>query len=593
MTLGSRISTLFFIPVLVALVAAPLHALPDIRSNKSLGNWYNFVRSMSLHTDSRAIVFFDTDLLVAGRDAGVWGERQVLRRQVGRVVAQNRGPDIVVYDFDEIYTLGPRGERLPASIVLYGRRPAAIVADGQISNWPQDWSNPLRIDANNSFDPNSPQMTLPPWLKFRGDKAPSTARGGDGYAIVDPTFGSVTVGAGSGGYGTPGADGYGTHLPGFPPGRGGLARFSWNVLRPGSPGGDVIERWAGGERYRGGAAGGAVWIKSGGRLEVATIDARGEGGREVTQRWPGGGSGGHVIIESPEIPRLGYVRLDGDIGGGNGVLEFRGTPGMPDFFDSGHIYGGPESGAVPVGLPRGVTFSRREPQLEGEIKEVSRPRAPAPTVTVSAPRLVTKHRTFEVMASASTASGRTAANIRYRLRAPGAKLFGPWTSKPLPSGGERRKSLRLDMTSRTQGNWQAEVVAEDTSGRRSTGKVVEVLVDHTKPTVFLDRESVIRLKDQPGGYKLETFIGDPSSHPAVASEPVRVEYRLKQPGATKFGKWTRFALGDKDQYPSWPSATVLVPVTLKPLQSGTWRVEMRAVDLAGNISEIAVLDIRQ
>jgi hypothetical protein len=577
-------------------LAAQGHALPDVKfdKSKSLGTWEQFVTSLGLQ-DSPAYgpsVFLDTDRLVAGAVRNGWSGREgreVLRENVGRLVQQKGGPDIVVYDFEEIYTIDAQNESLPSKIILFGRRPAAIVADGQISNWPSERGSRLSIEAHNSCNPDN-----------LAEKATSTARGGDGY-VQDSEWGTVLVGAGSGGYGSAGDSGMpgvNSDRAGLLPGSGGPASFSWGILRPGSAGGDVIEQWPGGERHLGAAAGGAVWLKSGGRLDVHEISALGKMGDDINLRWTGGGSGGHVIVESPEIPRLTYVYVYGNGAwssqeGGVGVVEFRGTPGMPDFPDYGYIWGGSSGVDVPVGLPAGISFSGREPKLTQSVREVRRPRIPPPAVSARTLQVTSRQRSFTVDAAASAPAGSFPARIRYRLRPPGAEVFGPWFVDELPPGSARRKSWRKDLSAPTEGKWQVEVVVEDNKGSRSTGKVAEVALDHTKPTVWLDAKSIKRT-DQPGRFNLETFVSDWSSNRhAVNSGPARVEYRLKRPGATRFGKWRRFALGDKDQYPNWPSATVLVPATLKPLQSGTWTVEMRAVDLAKNISEIATLEIRQ
>lgn len=574
-------------------LAAPLHALPDIKfdKSKSLGTWEQFVTSLGLQ-DSPAYgpaVFLDTDRLVAGAVRNSWSGREgreVLRENVGRLVQQNGGPDIVVYDFEEIYTIDAQNESLPSKIILFGRRPAAIVADGQISNWPSERGSRLSIEAHNSCNPDN-----------LAEKATSTAQGGDGY-VQDSEWGTVLVGAGSGGYGSAGDSGMpgvNSDRVGLLPGSGGPASFSWGILRPGSAGGDVIEQWPAGKRHLGAAAGGAVWLKSGGRLDVHEITALGKMGDDLNLRWTGGGSGGHVIVDSPEIPRLAYVYVRGNGAwssqqGGVGVVEFRGTPGMPDFADYGYIWGGNGGDAVPVGLPAGISFSGREPKLDQNVLEVARPRILAPTTTVSTPRPATRERKLRIAASVSAPVRSVPAKVRYRLRPPGANVFGPWSTDELPAGTSRLKSWTKEPSALAEGKWQAEIVGEDNKGRRSTGKVVEVLVDHTKPSVWLDSRS-IKPTGQPGGYNLETFVDDWSSNQhAVSSGPLRLEYRLRRPGAASFSRWLPFSLG---QSPNWPSNAVLVPLTLDPAVNGSWTVQIRAVDLVGNIGEAQTLTIQQ
>jgi len=124
---------------------------------------------------------------------------------------------------------------------------------------------------------------------------------------------------------------------------------------------------------------------------------------------------------------------------------------------------------------------------------------------------------------------------------------------------------------------------------------MEVLVDQTKPQLYVDSLSGVSAVGPAGSYVVEALVSDffPNFQYPLdykdSSGPARVEYRLKRPGSLEFGKWRRFSVGDKSQYPGWPSATVLVPVTLDPVLSGTWRVEMRVVDAAGNVSESTTL----
>jgi hypothetical protein len=78
-----------------------------------------------------------------------------------------------------------------------------------------------------------------------------------------------------------------------------------------------------------------------------------------------------------------------------------------------------------------------------------------------------------------------------------------------------------------------------------------------------------------------------------ASGPARVEYRLKRPGANRFGNWRRVTVGAPDQHAEWPYVQLTIPVTLDPLVRGEWAMEVRAVDLAGNISDADSTTIEQ
>lgn len=187
----------------LALSSASLHALPEVRSNKSLGTWQQFVTKLGLQKKPEASVYFDTDRLEAGEylatGGGLFDKDRRVRRlaNVGRVVKQKNGPDIVVYDFDEIYTVDRSGRAaFPRYSYLFGRRPAAIVADGQINNWPVDNRQALNLYVYNSCDPKNPWKGV----------APHPGRGGDGERVVTLSTTFVS-GGGGGGYGLPGTKG--------------------------------------------------------------------------------------------------------------------------------------------------------------------------------------------------------------------------------------------------------------------------------------------------------------------------------------------------------------------------------------------------
>ena len=590
-------------------LAAPLHALPDVRfdKSKSLGTWEQFVTSLGLQNEPSSgpfpLIYFDTDNLVVGEY--LWGDifsdffekrgRRPLRYGVGRIVKQDGGPEIAVYDFDEIYTFGDRGNQLPGIIVLLGRRPALIVADGQISNWPKDPFNTLEIWAYNSRSPDKTSLKSPAG-SGRGRSSNLTV-----YEVNDETQ-YAWSGAGSGGYGTAGQAGRSLdifNVGTVPGGQGGAACFSWDVLRAGSHGGGdyTFSRKDGLRRrvHSGGSGGGAVWVKSGGRLDLTEIEAVGLRGEKGTHDLPGGGSGGHVILESPEIPSISYVRLFGFDGGGAGVLEFRGTPGMPSVVS---IYGNQagEDQLIPVGLPRGVTFAGREPKLLGDYREVARPKVPAPTLTLSKSHLFTKGKKFTIAASTTARHGPAAIRFRSRpvVRTAASKFFGPWSAETLP-GDRLKKSWQKEFPSPEEGIWQFEIVADDIKGGRSKGEIFQVLVDHTKPGLYVDPEYGVNATGSEGAYAVETIVYEDTKGPINYEDfsgPARVEYRLKPPGAKTFGKWQRVSVGAPDQYANWPSVELTIPVTLAPLVRGEWTMELRAVDRAGNIGEARPLGIR-
>jgi len=579
---------------------ALLQALPEIKSDKSLGTWREFVTSLKLQNKPGAAIYFDTDRLVAGEYTGndpsnyfAKKFRKERRTNVGRIVKQKKGLDIVVYDFDEIYTRTDASVSgvLPHTVYFFGRRPAAIVADGQISNWPLE-GFALGIHALNSCDPDDIALRAPA----------GAGRGGDGrwakYEREDGREIWAASAPGSGGYGTSGLSGveYDDRPYRFlPGGRAGAVCYSWSVLRPGSPGGHHISFSGNGavSFLRGGVGGGAVWLKSGGRLDVDGVDAQGGLARYASFA---SGSGGHIIMDSPEVPSAGVIRLNGGDGGA-GVVEFRGTPGSPKLL---YLLGNNTDfnfDKLPVGLPSGVGLDAatkgqgRNPSEEYQI--VSRPSPRVPTVTASAPRRNTNARKFSVAASVT---GRNVpAAVRYRVRPPGATFFGRWTTASLPPGTEKKKAWHTEVTSGREGLWQVEVVADDAKGGRSTGKVVNVLVDRRKPECFFPLEGAVKPTGQPGGYSIRVLATDYDSagSGAAASGPARVEYRLKRPDAAFGNRWIRVPVGGKAQHPFWPYIELTVPITLDPAVRGNWEMQVRAVDAAGNVSLADTTTIKQ
>lgn len=610
---------------------APLHALPDVKfeKSKSLGTWRAFVTSLGLQKKPGAAIYFDTDRLVVGEfnpfgDLGDFApeNRRQIRTGVGRLVKQIGGPAIVVYDFDEIYTaVGPSASiKLPTTIYLFGRRPAAIVADGQISNWPyENGEQTLSVYAYNSCDPDNTNLRAPA----------GAGRGGDGKWVreylPDPpgSYYDYFSKGGGGGYGTGGEWGADDRVS--LGGHGGRKSFSWNVLRPGSSGGGEYVYGKRGDffflKHVGGLGGGAVWIKSGGRLDLDEISVSAlQPSLGIHRHDKSSGSGGHVVLESPETPQIGLIDVAGmSLGitarapgsGGAGVLEFRGTPRPPKVQ---YLYGNypyPTGFTkAPVGLPNGVSSLQNPYQgvtgtewplglnpdsTAPEYQIFPRPRPAVPTVTATAPPLATKAQKFKV--SANVTARNVPQTVRYRVRPPGAVFFGSWITEQLPAGSTRNKSWQEEVTSRKEGKWEVEIVADDAEGGRSTGKVVEVVVDRYKPDCYTPTNDAVQPASEPGSYQIKVYADDTDNGgytSKVVSGPARVEYRLKRPGATGFGSnWRRVLVGDKSQYPYWPSLELILPIKLDPAVRGDWVLELRAVDRAGNISEAQLLSIRQ
>lgn len=356
------------------------------------------------------IVYLNTDTLTAGilsdrlSDHMHWNVLKVprteLRQNVGRVVAQVNGPDIVVYDFTEIVTQLGTPEIYPREVelLIIGQRPAAIVCQGAIgaynSSFPStsDFEEPsdsadLSISALNSCDPDNPYEVRWPGSSPGGDGSVRFAEAGAGSIVYFSGTG------GSGGYGGSGREGgsdiqYTVTAPG---GAGGVASFNWGVLQPGSPGGDGL--YVGSSSYtRGGPGGGALLIKAKGSIALAEVSARGG--------FPNGlrggyGSGGHVVIDCPGAVRVGRIYIaGGSINAGGGVVEFRNTTRVLGSGSGGpQVWSGSSSpGAEPqwgvVGIPQGVAFpSSGSTITQAVYNTTNQPDSSAPLISINGNRI--------------------------------------------------------------------------------------------------------------------------------------------------------------------------------------------------------------
>lgn len=396
--------------VLGFLSCTSLFALPNIQSDGRLGSWADFLQSIGYTFEKRniyAAVYVDTDRLTAGVLVSFAGtrwqylnsQRDELRQNVGRLVAQTGGPDIVVYDFTEIITSLP-AEYFPKNLVIIGQRPAAIVCQGMIGSYEGSTIEledmflgmSLEITALNSCDPTNPF----------GSRWPGTSPGGAGTTVSFTDDKGVTETltgtGGSGGYGGNGVFGQNQGPLGGQTahgGSGGSASFSWGILQAGSPGGSG----GGGSRDgsnsrgnpysfpigRGGPGGGAVLIKAEGSIAIANIVAHGSGG----ETGGGSGSGGHVILDTPGTIRMSGIDITGPNWGGGGVVEFRRAPQIiggllveSGFVDSSDMHLGV------VGFPVGVDFPASGSVLPNVVYRTSnRPDSAAPNISISGARI--------------------------------------------------------------------------------------------------------------------------------------------------------------------------------------------------------------
>jgi hypothetical protein len=391
---------------------ASVSALPNIESDGRLGSWADFLQSMGYTEENKTSysrIYLDTDRLSAGvivhdgvSPTGGWeylnNPRNELRQNVGRLVSQPGGPDIVAYDFTEILT-SVASAYFPNILVIIGQRPAAIVCQGMIGSYDPNVSSPedlflspnLFITALNSCDPANPLNSR--WL----GASPGGAGGFISWTDDDGVNYTATGFGGSGGYGGIGVGGQnGSGFGGQTPqgGSGGAAGFSWSRLQAGSPGGS-----GGGESRsgpnpfslpngRGGQGGGAVLIKAEGSIAVTLIFARGAAG----ERGGGSGSGGHIIIDTPGTVRLGDVDIMGGNEGGGGVLEFRRSPRIlgigssPTTVASGSLLMSELNLGV-VGISLGVGFpASGSASAQAVYRTSDRPDSAAPVISIQGAR---------------------------------------------------------------------------------------------------------------------------------------------------------------------------------------------------------------
>ena len=73
---------------------------------------------------------------------------------------------------------------------------------------------------------------------------------------------------------------------------------------------------------------------------------------------------------------------------------------------------------------------------------------------------------------------------------------------------------------------------------------------------------------------------------ADGAQLASVRYRVKEPKATKFGGWVTVKVGGNKLKQVW-----LRPLTLR--KTGSWQIELQALDAAGNASTTAAIKVNR
>jgi hypothetical protein len=206
---------------------------------------------------------------------------------------QMRGP-ISMFRFKSLTITG--------TVSLIGRRPVALVADGDIT-------------INGVLDARGGCTTFNPGPGgFNGGSAAGQSGSAPGGSMGGGSGATASSGGGGGAYGT--AGGSAKDATGGMP----FGNAEITVLVGGAGGG---AGGGGGNFGRGGGGGGAVQLISNTNVVIASggINAGGCGGKlgaGANDSGGGGGAGGTILIEAPAVSVAGALAVNGGGGGGGG-----------------------------------------------------------------------------------------------------------------------------------------------------------------------------------------------------------------------------------------------------------------------------------
>jgi hypothetical protein len=127
----------------------------------------------------------------------------------------------------------------------------------------------------------------------------------------------------------------------------------------------------------------------------------------------------------------------------------------------------------------------------------------------------------------------------------------------------------------SEGEWTTQLLAFDHANNRSDVRTVRIVDDRSRPRVAITSNGG---STRENSYVLKATVTD-------NYRPARLQYRLKAPG-TAFGPWQSSSLSGADKVQSWQD-------TLTLARRGTWQIEVRAEDAAGNMSSVKPISVRR
>jgi hypothetical protein len=201
-----------------------------------------------------------------------------------------------------------------------------------------------------------------------------------------------------------------------------------------------------------------------------------------------------------------------------------------------------------------------------------------PIIAVAAPaESVTSTRSTSFTLRGTARDNVRPTRLEYRVQPPGGN-YTKWVRGTLTGSGKNRSwSQTVELPA--EGSWRVQVRVADAAGNRSAAATRTLVVDRTRPTVAVTSPTTASTPIRTARFTLRGTATDDRA-------PDVLEYRVQRPGGS-YTKWQRGTLTGTKKTRSWSQA-VEVPV------EGLWRVQVRAVDGAGNrsaaVTRTAVVD---